>query len=180
MFLFIRSLLHCWTALQRIQIHLMFLFIFNVPLINSFTLQHSNTSHVPVYPHSACHSPRISSFKYISCSCLSSIISLYGSCFNIQIHLMFLFIGYKSSDVGRKYGFKYISCSCLSQSPLSLPQQYCIQIHLMFLFIIVGGRAGHEVCRFKYISCSCLSRDSVPVRKLPLIQIHLMFLFIEY
>ena len=97
------------------------------------------------------------SFKYISCSYLSSShfpmfiilnnsntshVLIYQSTHHrtallpaIQIHLMFLFIGFFVPASLDFVKFKYISCSYLSVC-LAVPYiHFSIQIHLMFLFI---------------------------------------------
>ena len=164
-----------------IQIHLLFLFI--IKTIN--------------------FAKSVTSFKYISCSYLSSsgwitftrcadsntsLVLIYHQnnqfCkvgYIIQIHLMFLFILLEKLGIHLGLTFKYISCSYLSV----VAKTICIMAK-----------------PFKYISCSYLSNtqsrnvygmaDSNTshvliypdayerVKRLSTIQIHLMFLFIEY
>ncbi len=121
----------------------------------------SNTSHVLIYPVSSIWFWDIVEFKYISCSYLSTCripLSLY---YDIQIHLMFLFISFSKPSyesffdsntshvliyptpsirsANRVIPFKYISCSYLS--PLKDSQNSYRK-------------------RFKYISCSYLSVDN--------------------
>ena len=103
------------SALCFIQIHLMFLFISNPPILNN----------------------QIPQFKYISCSYLSNhFLILQCNLIPIQIHLMFLFIQGKGNAwhtpnvIQIHLMFLFInvnpnSCFCFT----------CIQIHLMFLFI---------------------------------------------
>ena len=135
MFLFIKNSLMLYTSAPAIQIHLMFLFIryVCVPCQKGY------------------------SFKYISCSYLSSRFSISFSGLWIQIHLMFLFINLGGNILSYNERFKYISCSYLSCRPAGTMPSHRIQIHLMFLFIF---------------------RLYVSPLKGVTIQIHLMFLFL--
>ena len=121
------------------------------------TLLHSNTSHVIVYHGSLNYMFSKLSFKYISCYCLSNIISshVFKNCNSNTSHVIVYPIG-KVYANGRAE-FKYISCYCLSECILSLTLTAAIQIHLMLLFI--GGGINEN-------------------RLLWIIQIHLMLLFI--
>ena len=144
-------------VLKKIQIHLMFLFIwgFQVATIRVITfkyiscsylsfytiltfplISYSNTSHVLIYRNPFCIHHFLLPFKYISCSYLSNAGDYSGYVFN---------------------QFKYISCSYLS-----------------------SGSLEHPAVRrpFKYISCSYLSLSNFVNGKITRIQIHLMFLFI--
>ena len=99
--------------------------------------RNSNTSHVIVYRQVNKLTHAGQRFKYISCYCLSTALNSSFSCasdsntshvivypgrsrdwnerWEIQIHLMLLFI--KNTEYGGIIGevFKYISCYCLSQ-----------------------------------------------------------------
>ena len=78
---------------------------------------------------------------------------------NIQIHLMLLFI---ISECRHRLGnllFKYISCYCLSQPSDIRKSISKIQIHLMLLFISNRLHKQIYIIIFKYISCYCLSAN---------------------
>ena len=113
MFLFIFYSHTLKTILNRIQIHLMFLFIKRFCLL-LIRILNSNTSHVSIYQVSRSVLACVREFKYISCFYLSVVemYSLYLS--RIQIHLMFLFIWITFLIFSKKSIFKYISCFYLS------------------------------------------------------------------
>ena len=94
-----------------------------------------NTSHVTVYRNELGKAFILTGFQYISCYCLSRSFECMYNCWRISIHLMLLFINYKSQrirlqnyfntshvTVYRTEGitktgnqlFQYISCYCLS------------------------------------------------------------------
>ena len=77
-------------------------------------VNHSNTSHVLIYPCCAAYISSSTSFKYISCSYLSTTKPQIAISINIQIHLMFLFIVAALNYLPLRVRFKYISCSYLS------------------------------------------------------------------
>ncbi len=141
-----------------IQIHLMFLFIVCLLIINlrdmdsntSHVLiyqekekedlhkpKHSNTSHVLIYRQAIFKAVNVANgFKYISCSYLSRQNYLHNKCtFHIQIHLMFLFIaeaaysGAGETDSNTSHVLIYL------KEKRNSSKFETIQIHLMFLFI---------------------------------------------
>ena len=59
---------------------------------------YSNTSHVIVYPTHHRRKNYFLAFKYISCYCLSRSFRYSLRCTSIQIHLMLLFIPFRSPD----------------------------------------------------------------------------------
>ncbi len=101
-----------------------------------------------------------SSFKYISCYCLSVSRLNPVLFFRIQIHLMLLFIYLMCRCTISGISFKYISCYCLSGFSKTRPQTVQIQIHLMLLFISHTHNIVILPPIFKYISCYCLSLPS--------------------
>ena len=140
-------------------------------------------------------------FQYISCYCLSQILSVcdfvspsfqYISCYclsgteyenkriikHISIHLMLLFILVRMGYHPANYGFQYISCYCLSGRDSHTSTTFAISIHLMLLFIEYDNHLLLSKHLFQYISCYCLSREVHCFEFSLSISIHLMLLFI--
>ena len=159
MFLFIQKQkisLHLWNGIQihlmflfitfqciyckrfvLIQIHLMFLFISSYAS-QIISIEYSNTSHVLIYQYQKHSQILISSFKYISCSYLSScnalktFIKKNSNTSHVLIYQIFDKLKFKSEiDSNTSHvliylaeikartilvEFKYISCSYLSLS----------------------------------------------------------------
>ncbi len=120
------------------------------------------------------------SFKYISCYCLSTPLLLSLCHFCIQIHLMLLFI--------RKKNFQQfiIQNSNTSHVIVYLPLDNII------ISLLLDSNTSHVIVyqdfnemhrkkslRFKYISCYCLSGKVLVFLHPFFIQIHLMLLFIH-
>ena len=86
-------------------------------------------------------------------------MQIWSYCYwDIQIHLMLLFIHPMSSGYIAKRGFKYISCYCLSFHRL-----LCLYNVIPFKYISCYCLSNYLNCiyntnnSFKYISCYCLS-----------------------
>ncbi len=142
---------------------------------------YSNTSHVLIYQLRDMYVfPSFFKFKYISCSYLSGKRHRAGVQYQIQIHLMFLFINSFIPTVPLHPLFKYISCSYLSytvayrcvcsyNSNTSHVLIYLEQIR-PHLPTLLHSNTSHVL-----IYLQVVGKRSIDVG----IQIHLMFLFIQ-
>ncbi len=143
---------------------------------------YSNTSHVLIYQLRDMYVfPSFFKFKYISCSYLSGKRHRAGVQYQIQIHLMFLFINSFIPTVPLHPLFKYISCSYLSytvayrcvcsyNSNTSHVLIYLEQIR-PHLPTLLHSNTSHVL-----IYLQVVGKRSIDVG----IQIHLMFLFIKH
>ena len=182
-----------------------------------------NTSHVTLYRQRTRSAVfQIMKFQYISCYSLSPTPKGCDECpcsFNtshvtlypppdgrktrrkkVSIHLMLLFIQYRSNPSGHQQVFQYISCYSLSvdftieknyrpgfnTSHVTLYQQWQqagaswthVSIHLMLLFIVLQERTDGKDEAFQYISCYSLSTHASSLNCWSSVSIHLMLLFI--
>ncbi len=160
MLLFIASRRLKSSKSRIIQIHLMLLFISLKILFNHGLTKNSNTSHVIVYLLPLIVTCPDSTFKYISCYCLS-ILFLIGKSNSTLFKYISCYCLSELRGIMNEliHIFKYISCYCLSgQSAIRQRLQTnsntshvivyqieadkegnkgMIQIHLMLLFILI-------------------------------------------
>ena len=166
-------------GIERIQIHLMLLFIMRDEVIS---MQQYVFKYISCYSLSLqdiglhCH---IVIFKYISCYSLSTMKSITVWWMGIQIHLMLLFIR-RTSPILCSFSSSNTSHVTLYQGPAVQSFQFLkIQIHLMLLFIGHDRRRGNTGNSIQiHLMLLFIATASYVSLLGAIIQIHLMLLFI--
>ena len=137
MLLFIKESKATRQEVERIQIHLMLLFIVSL-VSDRMRPWYSNTSYVVIY--------RVAGIWY-------------NLPIKIQIHLMLLFIEAREDKMHSSFLHSNTSYVVIYPLQKSLLSAYTyIQIHLMLLFIFSKSRSIWDLIKFKYILCCYLSR----------------------